>query len=112
MRQAGFEPTTFGSGGGDGQRTPALAVAVSRVSESSRRSSTAGDAFPVTIAVTEIASCNAMQVTVEMPAPVFNLLCVEPVDAVAVQGAATARSVDITIHLKRLTVPLVGLKPT
>ena len=36
MRQAGFEPTTFGSGDGDGQRIPALAVAVSRVSKSHR----------------------------------------------------------------------------
>src|SRR2546422_2674032 len=29
MRQAGLEPTTFGSGGGDGQRPPTLAVVVS-----------------------------------------------------------------------------------
>ena len=29
MRQAGFEPTTFGSGGGTGQRPPTLAVVVS-----------------------------------------------------------------------------------
>ena len=29
MRQAGFEPTTFGSGGGTGQRSPTLAVVVS-----------------------------------------------------------------------------------
>src|SRR5439155_22756482 len=28
MRQAGFEPTTFGSGGGTGQRPPTLAVVV------------------------------------------------------------------------------------
>ena len=66
MRQAGFEPqaseaanaaeaepTTFGSGDQHGQRTPALAVAVSRVSESRRRPSTTNDAFSVTIVVTE-----------------------------------------------------------
>src|SRR3989442_7399006 len=29
MRQAGFEPTTFGSGGGDGQRPLTLAAVVS-----------------------------------------------------------------------------------
>src|SRR5712664_958023 len=29
MRQAGFEPTTFGSGGGDGQRPQTLAAVVS-----------------------------------------------------------------------------------
>src|SRR5712691_12063946 len=29
VRQAGFEPTTFGSGGGTGQRPPTLAVVVS-----------------------------------------------------------------------------------
>jgi hypothetical protein len=52
MRQAGFEPTTFGSGDGDGQRTPALAVAVSRVSESGRRPPTTLDDFSVTIVVT------------------------------------------------------------
>ena len=52
MRQAGFEPTTFGSGDQHGQRTPALAVAVSRVSESRRRPSTANAAFSVTIVVT------------------------------------------------------------
>lgn len=67
MRQAGFEPqaseaanaaeaepTTFGSGDQHGQRTPALAVAVSRVSDSHRRRSTANDAFSVTIVVTNL----------------------------------------------------------
>ena len=29
MRQAGFEPTTFGSGGGNGRRSSTLAVVVS-----------------------------------------------------------------------------------
>jgi hypothetical protein len=54
------EPTTFGSGERHGQRTPALAVAVSRVSELRRRPSTTLNDFSVTIVVTEVDSCKLM----------------------------------------------------
>ena len=52
VNAAEAEPTTLGSGDQHGQRTPALAVAVSRVRKSRRRPTTTNDASSVTIVVT------------------------------------------------------------